>query len=251
DGGHLDLSDQPLSLRLFLDRSMIEAYANQKKSITSRAFAARDDALGLRLIGAPNAIVTSLRIWRMDSAFGAKRPVGARGINIEPKTAWQSDLPNHDFQTCDLSGWTVTKGSAFSDRVVTRKRIFWNKVYFNPSFSIPGKCHLWGYNAWGGDAATGSMQTAPFILGGNGHINFLIAGGDDIDRVYIALVRAEDDSVLFKATGVDYEEYRREFWDASEHVGQRVYLKVVDASREDFGHINLDDIHVPFQKDVP
>lgn len=194
--------------------------------------------------------VASIRIWRMGSAFDTKRPVGPRGIGIEPRTAWKSDLPNHDFRTCDLSGWTINRGSAFSDRVITRRKIFWKKVYFNPSYSIPGNCHLWGYNAWGGDAATGTMQTDSFILGGNGHINFLIAGGDDIERVYIALVRTHDNEVLFKATGVDYEEYRREFWDASAYIGERVYIKVVDDSSEDFGHINLDDIHVPIRREA-
>ena len=246
DGGPLDLGSAPVSLRLFLDRSMVEAYINERKSITSRAFPSRDDALGLRIIGAPQARVIRLRVWRLGGAYGAVAPVQPRGISIDPRRAWTSNLPNHDFGTCDLTGWTVTSGNAFSDRVVTSTDRFWRDIYFNPSFEIPGGCHLWGFYAWAGDAATGTMQTAPFVLGGDGQINFLIAGGHDPERIYIALVRAEDDEILLKSTGIDYEEYQREYWDASAWIGQRVYLKVVDHATGGFGHINLDDIHIPF-----
>ncbi|WP_159001493.1 LamG-like jellyroll fold domain-containing protein [Streptomyces sp. SBT349] len=62
--GPLSLDGDRLVLDVFLDRSMVEAYANGHKSITTRAYSNRDDALGLRIFG-DGATVESLRVWRM------------------------------------------------------------------------------------------------------------------------------------------------------------------------------------------
>jgi hypothetical protein len=249
DGGPAPLGEGDeggtFSLRVFLDRSMFEAYLNERTSLTSRLFPDLDASTGLLLLGPDDLRIRRLRVWPMSAAPGPTVPVKPRGIGIDPRTAWTSGLPNHDFAGCDLSGWEVLRGDAFSDRVVTEKAVFWGGIFFNPSRSIPGGCHLWGFNAWSGDAATGAMRSATFELGGDGRINFLLAGGHDPERLYIALVRARDDAVLMKSTGIDYEEYSRVHWDASAYVGEQLYLLVVDDATGGWGHINLDDIHVP------
>ena len=248
DVTEVELGEDVLRLRVFLDRSMVEAYINERYSLTSRTFPARDDALGLAFIGAADARVRHLRAWTMRGAYGDVAPVSDEGARINPATAWTSGLPNHDFSSCDLTGWRVVRGTAFSDRVVTDRQKFWDGIFYNPSFAIPGRCHLLGYNSWRGDRATGEMHSQRFVLGGDGQINFLHAGGNDIDRLYIALARGEDGQVLIKATGVDYEEYRRVFWDASQYIGETLYLRVVDDATGRWGHVNLDDIHVPVRR---
>lgn len=45
--GTLDLDGEPLKLRIFIDRSLIEAYASGLKSLTTRAYPSRSDADGL------------------------------------------------------------------------------------------------------------------------------------------------------------------------------------------------------------
>jgi fructan beta-fructosidase len=108
---------------------------------------------------------------------------------------------------------------------------------------------LWGFNEQaGGDSLTGKLQSQPFILGGNGRINFLISGGRDIDKLYVALVRASNGKELFKETATNYEEYQRKIWDASAYLGEELYIKVVDQSTGGFGHINVDDFNVPVRK---
>ncbi|MFF0002342.1 GH32 C-terminal domain-containing protein [Streptomyces tibetensis] len=62
--GPLTLLSGELSLDVFLDRSMIEAYANAHKSITTRAYPFRQDSLGLRLFG-DGSIVKAMTIWKM------------------------------------------------------------------------------------------------------------------------------------------------------------------------------------------
>ncbi|MHA4816134.1 LamG-like jellyroll fold domain-containing protein [Streptomyces aculeolatus] len=62
--GPLPLDGGRLALEVFLDRSMVEAYAGGHKSVTTRAYSNRTDSLGLQVFGA-GAIVESLQVWRM------------------------------------------------------------------------------------------------------------------------------------------------------------------------------------------
>jgi len=64
-GGAFDPRGEHLRLRVFVDRSMVEAYLNERKSITSRMYPSRLDATGLGLIAAPGDRVVSLKVWRM------------------------------------------------------------------------------------------------------------------------------------------------------------------------------------------
>lgn len=67
-GGALDLAGEPLRMRVFLDRSMVEAYVNERKSLTSRIYPARRDADGLRLLAPADDRVVSLKVWTMNAA---------------------------------------------------------------------------------------------------------------------------------------------------------------------------------------
>lgn len=83
-GGPFDRAGENLRLRVFLDRSMVEAYVNERKSITSRVFPARLDSTGLGLLAAPADRVVSLKVWSMRSSSGKPAaPVAAPGIRIE------------------------------------------------------------------------------------------------------------------------------------------------------------------------
>ena len=148
-------------------------------------------------------------------------------------------IANHDFESGNLSGWTVLSGNAFTPGDVTT-----DQVQNGVAFLQSGSYHYWGYKN-GGDGRTGSMRTNNFVLGGNGLIDLLVGGGQDINNLYIALVRASDDAVLFKATGRNSEQYSRIFWDAGQYMGTACYLKAVDQATGSWGHLNLDDINVP------
>ncbi|MET7733698.1 GH32 C-terminal domain-containing protein [Streptomyces sp. NPDC005402] len=65
-GGPLALSNGTLTLGVFVDRSVIKAYANSHKSITTRAYPFRQDSLGLRLFG-DGSVVKSMTVWKMGS----------------------------------------------------------------------------------------------------------------------------------------------------------------------------------------
>ncbi|MEO2203059.1 GH32 C-terminal domain-containing protein [Paenibacillus pabuli] len=68
-GGKLDLLDENLKLHIYLDRSMVEAYANGLKSLTTRVYPSRKDALGLEIWGDGELLVKSMDIWEMKSIW--------------------------------------------------------------------------------------------------------------------------------------------------------------------------------------
>jgi sucrose-6-phosphate hydrolase SacC (GH32 family) len=67
-GGALKINGDILRLHIYLDRSMLEVYANGSKSITTRIYPSRTDALGIQLYGLGQIEVKSLDIWEMLSA---------------------------------------------------------------------------------------------------------------------------------------------------------------------------------------
>lgn len=148
------------------------------------------------------------------------------------------NIPNPDFESQNLTGWTTT-GAAFANAKVVNQT-----TQNGVAFGQHGTWHYWGF-ASGGDTPTGSMRTASFVLGGNGRLDFLLGGGRDIANLNLALVRAADDKVLLSATGWNYEGEKRIVMDAREWVGTDVYLKATDNASGGWGHLNLDDFHVP------
>ncbi|WP_372630184.1 GH32 C-terminal domain-containing protein [Cohnella sp.] len=67
--GALELRGEPLRLRIFVDRSLIEAYANGLKSLTTRSYPSHRNAEGIRLFADGELWIESLRIWSMQPIF--------------------------------------------------------------------------------------------------------------------------------------------------------------------------------------
>ncbi|MFG3246358.1 GH32 C-terminal domain-containing protein [Streptomyces sp. NPDC048187] len=248
-GGSVELDGGLLTLRVLLDRSMLEAYVNGTHSITSRVYPTREDATGLRLTAeGGSARVVSLDVWRMNGAYDTPT---APAVYDPPRPADVDALPNHDFATGDLTGWTVVSGTTFSDaNVTTRTDWGWGGPFYQAETEDdPAGHHLWGFNpSGGGDDATGVLRSTTVVLGGDGVVDLLVSGGDDPDRLYAAAVRADDGKVLAKATGRNTEQYRRVVFDLSAHIGDRIYIEVVDRADGGWGHINVADVNVPVRR---
>ena len=150
-----------------------------------------------------------------------------------PTTYKQYNFEAGNFSDLILSGLAFSPGD-----IVTTSSGWWGP------FNQEGLRHVWGYAA-GGDAETGSMQTPNFILGGDGRISYLQGGANDLANIYVALVRASDNVVLMKTTGLNDETYAPKVLDARAYVNTTCYLKVVDNATGNFGHINVDNILIP------
>lgn len=68
-GGDFEISGDTLEAHIFIDKSMIEAYINKSKNLTTRSYPTREDALGLKLVVDNHLIIKSLDIWEMESIY--------------------------------------------------------------------------------------------------------------------------------------------------------------------------------------
>ncbi|WP_322822699.1 glycoside hydrolase family 32 protein [Chloroflexus sp.] len=69
DAHHAPLAlhnDEPLALRIFLDASLIEVFANERRSITSRIYPTRPDSTGIAICADEAAVdLLAGRVWEM------------------------------------------------------------------------------------------------------------------------------------------------------------------------------------------
>ncbi len=70
-GGIVDMAADSLRLHVYLDHSVIEAYANNRKLLATKVYPTRDDALGIQIWGTGGLMLKSMEIWSMDSFFSA------------------------------------------------------------------------------------------------------------------------------------------------------------------------------------
>ncbi|MET9373749.1 GH32 C-terminal domain-containing protein [Streptomyces sp. NPDC002992] len=164
----------------------------------------------------------------------ASTPISANAAPPATSRPLASGPVNPGFDTGDLTGWTVTEGTAFGPAAVTATDTYWGGPFHHR-----GSHHLWGHAA-AGDDATGTLRSASFAA--PARMSFLVGGGWDPERLYVALVRDSDGRVLRKQTGPQDEAYVRIVWDTSAWRGQGVHLEVVDRKAGGWGHLNLDDV---------
>lgn len=60
---------ESLNLTIFLDASVIEVYANDRRSMTSRIYPTRKDALGLNLFTSRGEATAHIKVWEMGSIW--------------------------------------------------------------------------------------------------------------------------------------------------------------------------------------
>ncbi|MBC2580221.1 glycoside hydrolase family 32 protein [Clostridium sp. DJ247] len=227
-----------IKMKILVDASSVELFGNDGIVSMTDVIFPDDASRGAELytVG-DNVTVNSLTYTPFNSATPKQAPTYVQGAK---------ELKNHDFETGDLTGWTILSGNAFTHSDVTD---FTTAQGGNEqTFGQNGNYHLWGFKN-GGDAQTGVIKSENFVLD-SGNMDFLLSGGNDINNLYVALCRASDGAELIKATGANSETYARTIWDSSslaQYVGTECYIKVVDNSTGSFGHINLDDVNVPIK----
>ena len=65
EAGPLALKDgEPLRLRVFVDKSVVEVFANGRQAVMRRIYPSREDSVGVKLFATGGAVtVTSLAAW--------------------------------------------------------------------------------------------------------------------------------------------------------------------------------------------
>ena len=68
--GHFDLKGESFRLHIFIDKGLIQAYANDKKSITSWIYPTLQDAKGLQIWAESGDVkIRSMQVWEMKSIY--------------------------------------------------------------------------------------------------------------------------------------------------------------------------------------
>ena len=156
-----------------------------------------------------------------------------------------SPKPNNqvqfDFETGDLQGWKVVEGGF--ENPVSDRAVFHNVYPEIPQnrYNKQGRYYLSTVERKTGpsnDQMTGVIESPVFVL--EGPVMFFLIGGGQAETVYVALCTLDGKEVL-KSRGRETEIMHRVEWSAPQLVGQRVFLRIVDANTGGWGHVTFDD----------
>jgi beta-fructofuranosidase len=135
---------------------------------------------------------------------------------------------NHDFETGDLTGWTVSDG--------TEEDLVIDDVFFRDAQRyMPSGGYFFTTKGRSGDVI---VESGSFELSGLGYVALLIGGPTDGEDVRIELVDGETDAVVSTVTNPYYDGVRitdsfvRVVLDLTEYLGRSLRFRLVDESEE-------------------
>ncbi len=158
-----------------------------------------------------------------------------RGLDGEPL--------NLDFERGTLENWTAA-GEAFArqpvkgDTVTARGR--------GMKSEHAGKFWVGGFEVSLSDAPQGTLTSAPFKVT-EPWASFRVAGGSD-KSTRVELVRRDTNKVIATRSGDNSETLKPVAVDLSKHVGEEIFIRLVDASSNGWGHLNFDDFKLHAKK---
>ena len=159
----------------------------------------------------------------------------AEGEGIRPTDKTGRAL-NFDFETGDLRDWTA-EGEAFQGQPVEGDAVFGRRKDMRSHHA--GRFWIGSFERRG-DAAQGTLTSVPFVVA-QPFLRFLVAGGSR-PTTRVEIVRADTKKVVYQTSGDDTEELKPVAADLSAHVGQEVFLRLVDLDPNGWGHVNFDDV---------
>ena len=165
--------------------------------------------------------------------------------NIKPETDavfGENDshqILNGNFETGDLTGWSVTSGNVNSNIAVQAATTFWNE---DLPYNKGGMMHFDGWKANGDEAASYSLRSEDFTLGGSGVISFKMGGKTAELKVYKAdgtLIAAYANTAFADINfpkvddGCRLATMTTFVADLSEYKGQELYVEICDRPFKD------------------
>jgi hypothetical protein len=159
--------------------------------------------------------------------FGGHRP------------AWSStESMNFDFETGDLRDWQAFGGAFFNQPVQG------DTVAVRSKGQVSGhQGEYWiGTSEIGTDVAMGTMTSKPFRIT-KPFLSFLIGGGEST-LTRLEIVDSQSHKVLHTEHGRNSDTMHRVVVESKDWVGKAIEVRLVDESREGWGHIQFDDLRL-------
>ena len=151
---------------------------------------------------------------------------------------------NGDFETGDLTGWTLIKTSGETEiGYVSAQDVFWKNA--DKPYNKDGRFLFTGIedvNGWM-EGARGTLTSSTFTVGGCGFITFKLGGGYN-QECYIEIVDASSGDAIarYHNDNTDNNEgYMFSFKaDLTQFMGREVYIRVVDNAENAWGCLAVD-----------
>ena len=164
---------------------------------------------------------------------------------------------NGDFESGDLTGWTLTTTSGETEfGYVSGQDVFWKNA--DKLYNKDGRFLFTGIedvNGWM-EGAKGTLTSEAFTIGGCGFITFKLGGGYNQD-CYIEIVDASTNQAIAKYhndNDSSNEGYMFLFKaDLTGFMGREVYIRVVDNASAEWGCLAVDSFITYYQstEDLP
>lgn len=158
-------------------------------------------------------------------------------------------INNGDFETGDLTGWTVVEGNVHYDKAVSGMSTFWGE---DISYNQGGNYHFDGWQAQFAEEETYALQSSLFTLSGSGYISFKMGGRSAVFEVYkkdgtrIAVYENtafSDEHFPHIDEGCMLATMQTYVADLSDYIGEELYIRILDGKEGgEFGIAMFDDI---------
>ncbi|TWU38306.1 glycoside hydrolase family protein [Novipirellula artificiosorum] len=144
--------------------------------------------------------------------------------------------PVFDFNSADeREAWAMKSGSLASVFTNSSRQDFKAKTAYFVATAEVGQGKF-------DDGQTAVVQSPEFILDSEGYI-LLVSGGNDLQKLYVALVESESGKELVRVTGKDSNALQKVFVDCTGLKGKQAFLRIVDDATVRWGHINFGGIY--------
>lgn len=164
---------------------------------------------------------------------------------------------NGDFESGDLTGWTLTLTEGPTDiGYVSGQDVFWKNA--DKLYNKDGRFLFTGIEDVMGsmEAARGALTSSTFTIGGCGYITFKLGGGYN-QACYIEIVDAATDTIIAKYHNDAPDSHEGYMFgykaDLSAFQGSEVYIRVVDNASEAWGCLAVDSFitYYESESDIP
>ncbi|MFA5290586.1 MAG: glycoside hydrolase family 125 protein, partial [Candidatus Izemoplasmatales bacterium] len=150
---------------------------------------------------------------------------------FSPLASTPYELPNGDFSSRTLAGWTVVGESGS-----------FQNSHINPSFRLSNRSD---------EGKVGLLRSSAFIVGGEGIISFRLGATKHRDVTYLTLKKVGTNEEVFRTYSDRWRDSDEEathlyFVDLNAYYGEALYFEIVDNSRGDWGLITLEQIQTHY-----